>query len=155
MAAGVVFFIVFVGEPSFRTGDDKHIRATLRRQFWFIAWLSLAITLISGAAWLALTAASISGKSRAQVFSGGVLWAVLSQTNFGQDWMVRLVLALLLAGTFERWFLGRSTWRVSARTQTGRTIARNSPTPISQAIQQSVRRPDGNCPTTRPYRIRR
>jgi putative copper resistance protein D len=100
MAAGVVFFMVFVGEPSFRASDDKHARVALHRQLSFIVWLSLAVTVISGAAWLVLTAASVSGQPPVEVFSSGVVWTVLWQTNFGQDWIARLLLALLLAGTF-------------------------------------------------------
>jgi putative copper resistance protein D len=42
----------------------------------------------------------MSGQLPADVFSGGVVWTVLSQTQFGRDWIVRLVLACLLAGTF-------------------------------------------------------
>jgi putative copper resistance protein D len=109
MAAGIVFFIVFVGAPSFRAGDDKHACSALRRQLSLIALLSLTVTVISGAAWLVLTAASISDQPPTQVFSGGVAWTVLSQTSFGWDWMVRLLLACLLAVTFVPLLSGRDT----------------------------------------------
>jgi putative copper resistance protein D len=64
-----------------------------------IAWISLALAAFSGAAWLVLTAAAMSDLSAAQVFGDGVLWTVLSQTVFGRDWLIRLVLACALAAT--------------------------------------------------------
>jgi copper resistance protein D len=101
MAAGVVFFIVFVAAPACRAvGDDTRVRAALRPRLAFIAWFSLVLAVGSGAVWLVLTAASMSGEPPADVLSGGVLWTVLSQTNFGFDWTVRLLLACLLAATF-------------------------------------------------------
>ncbi len=101
MAAGVVFFIVFVAAPACRAArDDTHVRAALWPRLAFIAWFSLVLAVGSGAVWLVLTAASMSGELPADVLSGGVLWTVLSQTNFGFDWMTRLLLACLLAATF-------------------------------------------------------
>jgi copper resistance protein D len=104
MAAGVVFFIVFVAAPALRKTDDKpddkRVRAALLPQLAFIAWFSLVLAVGSGAVWLVLTAASMSGQPPADVLSGGVVWTVLSQTHFGWDWTARLILACLLAGTY-------------------------------------------------------
>jgi len=96
MAAGVVFFIVFVAEPTFR---DIRVRAALLPQLSFIAWFSLVLAAGSGAVWLVLTAASMSGQPPADVFAGGVLWTVVSQTDFGLAWTARLILACVFAGT--------------------------------------------------------
>ncbi len=97
MAAGVVFFIVMVAAPASREAKDTTLRAALWPRLAFIAWFSLVLAVGSGAVWLVLTAASMSGEPPAAVFSGGVLGTVLSQTHFGIDWLARLVLACLLA----------------------------------------------------------
>jgi putative copper resistance protein D len=98
VAAGVVFFVAFVAEAAFRNaGNDAIARALFARLRW-VAWLSLAFAVVSGAVWLVLTAASMSGQSVADVYSQDVLWTVLSQTDFGNDWLVRFVLACTLAG---------------------------------------------------------
>jgi len=57
------------------------------------------LRVISGAAWLVLTAAAMSDQSPPEVISDGVLWTVLTQTTFGRDWLIRLVLACGLAAT--------------------------------------------------------
>ena len=98
-AAGIVFFVAFVAEPSLRNiASDALLARTLFARLRWITWLSLAVALVSGAAWLVLTAASMSGQSVAEVYSQDVLWTVLSRTDFGNDWLVRFVLACALAG---------------------------------------------------------
>ena len=100
LAAGVVLFAIFVAAPAWRgAASDGAVAVNVRRRLASIAWISLALALISGAAWLVLTAAAMSGLPAAQVFSDGVLWTVLSQTVFGRDWLVRFVLACALAAT--------------------------------------------------------
>jgi putative copper resistance protein D len=101
LAAGVVFFIVFVAAPALRTApDDTRVCAALWPKLAFIAWFNLVLALGSGAVWLILTAASMSGEAPADVFSGGVLWTVLSQTHFGVAWTARFIFACILAVTF-------------------------------------------------------
>lgn len=103
-ATGVVFFIVCVAAPAFRLAhrlaDAKRVRLALFPQLAFIAWFSLVLAVGSGAVWLVLTAASMSGQPPADVLSGGILWTVLAQTQFGLDWTARVILACLLAATF-------------------------------------------------------
>jgi putative copper resistance protein D len=101
MTAGVVFFVAFIAEPAFRKalGETQLATAVFRWLRW-IAWISLVFATASGAAWLVLTAASMSGQSVADVYSHDVLWRVLAQTDFGNDWLVRFVLACMLAGIF-------------------------------------------------------
>jgi putative copper resistance protein D len=101
LTAGVAFFIVLIAEPAFRrTGSDTRLAVTVRSRLTWIAWIGVALTVISGAAWLLLTAASMSQQPLADVLSGGVLWTVVSETTFGNDWLLRVVLACLLAGLF-------------------------------------------------------
>jgi putative copper resistance protein D len=59
----------------------------------------LAVALLSGAAWFVLVSASISDQPFETVLSdASVLQAVLLDTDFGRDWLLRLPLIALLAG---------------------------------------------------------
>jgi copper resistance protein D len=107
--AGVVFFAVSIGEPAFRKAKHApRLTAVIRFRFACIAWIGLAVALLSGAAWLILTAAAMSGQPVAQTFSGGVLSVVLLQTEFGNDWLVRFALACCLAAIFFPLFSAQS-----------------------------------------------
>ncbi len=109
-AAGAVFFVVFIAEPAFRKAPDgARLIASLRSRLAWIAWISLGLAVLSGAAWLILTAASMSGRPVMDVYSQGVLWIVLSQTDFGNDWLARFVFAGLLAGAFVPLFPSTGT----------------------------------------------
>jgi putative copper resistance protein D len=101
MTAGVVFFIAAIAEPAFRDGkNDTRLALTVRVRLAWIAWISLILAVLSGTAWLVLTAQSMSGEALADVFSQGVLWTVLTQTTFGNYWLLRFVVACALAGVF-------------------------------------------------------
>jgi copper resistance protein D len=100
MAAGIAFFAVCIAEPAFRKSPSANLPATLRRRFAWVAWISLALCVLSGASWFALTAASMSGQPLTQIYAQEVLWTVASQTVFGNDWGARLVFACALAATF-------------------------------------------------------
>ncbi len=99
--AGVAWFFVLVAGPAFRTADMGMPRA-VRRQLAWIGFIGLLVTVLSGAAWLLLVAQSMSERPLADVLSEGIFWTVLSETTFGRDWLLRLVLACLLAGLFLR-----------------------------------------------------
>jgi copper resistance protein D len=102
LAAGVALFVVLVAEPAFRkAGDVTQAPTAIRRRLNWIALSSLALAVISGAAWFDLTAAAMSGQSVADVFCRGVWWTVLSRTTFGNDWLIRFTLVCLLAGLFD------------------------------------------------------
>jgi putative copper resistance protein D len=102
-ATGVAFFVVLIlGPAARRGGDESRVMKALRAPLAVIAWTGLAIALLSGVAWLVLTAASMSGQSVADALSPDVLWIVLSQTTFGNAWLLRFVLACGLAAAFVR-----------------------------------------------------
>lgn len=101
MAAGVVFFAVFIAEPALREAPaGARIAARLRSRLAWVGWITLSLALLSDAAWLVFTAASMSGQPVADVLSQGVVWTVLSQTDFGNDWLARFAMACILAGLF-------------------------------------------------------
>jgi copper resistance protein D len=99
---GVIFFVVFILEPAARSasgggGGDSPARKALRAPLSLIAWISLAFALLSGVTWLVLTAASMSGQTVADAAAPDVLWTVLSQTDFGNAWLIRFALACAIA----------------------------------------------------------
>ncbi len=101
--AGSVFFLAFVGEPAFRVADENGpIPALVRSHLKRIAWVSLAIVVASDVAWLILQAERMSELSLAAVFSEGIVWSVLWETDFGSGWMARLVFIALFAGLLFR-----------------------------------------------------
>ena len=123
MVAGGVFFMVAVAEPAFRLGASgtqvaAQVAATVRRRVARMVWIALALAVLSSAAWLVLIAAAMSGEPAAGVFTGGVLWTVLSQTDFGNDWLVRFVIACLLAGRFVAFFTAQRGQSLALKTVT-------------------------------------
>ncbi len=67
-------------------------RASLDR--WLIP-LAAVFALVSGVAWLGCEASALSGDSRG-AFDPAILRAVLTQTEFGRLWTVRLILAFAI-----------------------------------------------------------
>ncbi|HUZ30604.1 MAG TPA: copper homeostasis membrane protein CopD [Xanthobacteraceae bacterium] len=98
LVSGVVLFLIFVAEPAFRkSGGDTHLPTIVRRRLAYSAWIGLTFVLISGAAWLLIATARMNDIPFAEVFSNAAVWTVLTQTDFGYDWVTRLFLAILLA----------------------------------------------------------
>ena len=98
-ASGAVFFNVFIAQSVLRTPASAELRAAIGRRLAWIAWIGLVLTLVSGAAWFVLVAQSISDQPLETVLSeASVLQAVLLDTDFGRDWLLRLLLTALLAG---------------------------------------------------------
>jgi copper resistance protein D len=99
--AGAVLFIAFIGEPALRKAKDAtRVTAAVRARLAWIVWIGLVVSLLSGVAWLVLTAEAMSGQPLGSLASQGVLWTVLTQTEFGNDWLLRFVLACVLGGLF-------------------------------------------------------
>ena len=95
---GVLAFECLVAAPAFRgAGAGEAGTAALRRRFRSLAWASLVFALVSGAAWLVAVAATISGEPLAAVLSQGTLRVVLIDTRFGEDWLLRLACAVVIA----------------------------------------------------------
>ena len=99
--AGAVFFVAFIGGSAIRKAKNAaFLMAEVRTQCAWVAWIGLVVSLLSGVAWFVLTAASMSGQPLGNLASQGVLWTVLTQTEFGNDWLLRFVLACALGGLF-------------------------------------------------------
>jgi copper resistance protein D len=96
---GVALFNVFVAQTVLRRPASPELRASVVRRLAWIAWIGLAVALLSGAAWFVLVSASISDQPFETVLSdASVLQALLLDTDFGRDWLLRLPLIALLAG---------------------------------------------------------
>ena len=94
---GVFAFERLVLGPAFRQARVAPRSALgLRRQLGWLAWASLALGLVSGAAWLAAVAANMSGKPLGIPLCRVVVPVVLTRTQFGEDWLLRLAFAALV-----------------------------------------------------------
>jgi putative copper resistance protein D len=97
LVAGAVSFRVFIAAPAFGAVAGGRHTADGRIALTRMIWGALVVAVISGAAWLAFLAAEIGGLPMAEAWSQGLAWVVLTQTQFGDDWMLRLAIASLLA----------------------------------------------------------
>jgi len=104
MLSGVTFFVLFVAEPVWARafGGPEGAVTGLRRQFVRLGWIMLALSVASGFAWLALLASRLTGQPLQAAISGGGVWKVLTETRFGDDWLVRAVLAAFIAISIKR-----------------------------------------------------
>src|SRR6516165_5416192 len=94
---GVFAFERLVAGPAFRQFDIEPASETrLRRRLGWLAWANLALAVGSGAAWLVAVAAGMSGKPLGAALSQGAVWIVLTRTQFGEDWLLRFALVVLL-----------------------------------------------------------
>ncbi len=93
ITAGVLIFRVVVAEPA----PDSAVaaRVVVMAQIVRAAWFGLAITMASGAAWVLLQAAAMSGLSLREAVTGDILSTVLTETQFGTVSECRFALACL------------------------------------------------------------
>ena len=112
MLTGVFAFECLVSGPAFRqSGASVASAVGLRRRLGWLAWANLTLAIGSGAAWLVAVAAGMSGKPVGAALSQGAVSIVLTRTRFGEDWLLRFALAVLLGFCLLGW--GRRQWRVS------------------------------------------
>ena len=102
LVSGGMLFAVFIAEPVFRkAGGGGQLAAGIRLRLAWLAWIALAVVLLSGAAWLFYVAARMADLSLEETFTGPVVWTALTQTDFGHVWIVRMVLVELIAISFR------------------------------------------------------
>jgi copper resistance protein D len=98
IVAGVIFFDLFVVAPLRRTGSPSlKTRAAFQGARGTILWVGLALSIASALAWLCLVSMRIGHKDFADVLTDGTAWLVLTQTQFGLAWQMRLLLGVGLA----------------------------------------------------------
>jgi copper resistance protein D len=95
--AGIIFFDLFIASPLWRAVPPSRVaRKSFQSSTAKLLWLSLALSIASALAWLCLLSMRIGGKDFGDVVTDGTAWLVLSQTQFGFAWQVRLLLGGLL-----------------------------------------------------------
>ena len=81
--AGVVLFVVLLAEPAFRKADDRgEVSARVRPWLSAIEWVSLALVVVSGAAWLVIQSAQMGDVPWSEAVSEGLVQTVLLGTGF-------------------------------------------------------------------------
>jgi putative copper resistance protein D len=111
--SGLVTFHVFVGAPALSVGDTAAVR-TIAGRLARLAWGSLVLAVLTGVAALMVQAASMGERPLSALWSDDLVATVLLDTDFGHVWLVRLVLAALLAVALHPPFFGASpapAWR--------------------------------------------
>jgi putative copper resistance protein D len=105
MTAGALMFRAWVAAPALRA--TKQPATAIDGQIRRVAWIGLAVTLVSGALWLMLQSSSMSGESCRQALTSGAIITVLDETQFGLVSEIRLafsaVLAICLAHDRPKW----------------------------------------------------
>ena len=99
MVAGAIFFLAFVAAPALRPVLADPPVAILGKRLTATLWIALLVSALSGLMWLLLLSARIAGQPVTEALANGVVWTILRETRFGNDWIARLCLAFLLAGT--------------------------------------------------------
>jgi putative copper resistance protein D len=93
--AGVLMFRAFVAEPALRPSPDGY--SAVRLRLAELAWMALAIAVVTGLIWLVLQTMSIADLGWGDAVTSGAIWTVVNETQFGLVTEVRAVLAALLA----------------------------------------------------------
>jgi copper resistance protein D len=115
--AGAFAFGCLVAGPAFgRAATNPTAAVHLRRRFLGLGWTSLGLTLVSGIGWLFGVASAMSGEPLRTVWVQGVLVPVLTQTRFGEVWLLRFWLAVVVAVCLamqhreRNWASGLAAW---------------------------------------------
>jgi len=93
-----VFWCLIAWPAVHRTKASQAFQAQVDRRLFALAWASLIVALASGGAWLVIVASHMSGMPLNAVLQGSVVGIVLTQTRFGEAWMLRAALVVVLAG---------------------------------------------------------
>jgi len=112
ITAGTLVFRAVMAKPV--SGSGQAARNLLLRQTQLVAWIGLAITVLSGVIWLLFQAVSMSGLPLGEVMTSRVLSTVLNQTQFGLVSEIRVGLAMMLGACllFDR--IPRADWLAPA-----------------------------------------
>jgi putative copper resistance protein D len=98
IVAGIIFFDLFIASPVWQTKPSFHAtHAGFQSSTSKILWTALALSIASAPAWLVLLSMRIGHKDLNEAFADGIVWRVLSQTQFGLAWQLRLLFSVLLA----------------------------------------------------------
>lgn len=96
MLVGAVIFHNVISTVALARARNTPDQRAIARWTQATAWISLAVALVSGAAWVVVLAARISGDTTSDTLSDAPP-TLLTQTQFGRATLVRLAIAVLLA----------------------------------------------------------
>lgn len=108
ITTGTLMFQAVVAEPALHSAEA--LVTAVRTQIRRIAWIGLAITAASGAIWMLLEAAAMSGLPFNEAITASVLSTVVNQTQFGLVLEIRFVLAIILAACLAYHRLALARW---------------------------------------------
>jgi putative copper resistance protein D len=98
IVAGILFFDLLIASPLRSTMPSSGAaQKCFQSASGKILWFSLAISIASALAWLCLLSMRITEKDLGDVITDGTVWLVLTRTQFGFAWQIRLLLAGALA----------------------------------------------------------
>jgi len=98
VGGGAFAFLFFAARVASHAEEVQAARAEVERSLRRLIGWSLVVALLSWLAWLGLVSANMSGRPLSQALATEIVSTVLTRTTFGQVWLVRLVLMVLLAG---------------------------------------------------------
>src|SRR5258708_18840382 len=97
MLAGAVLFFALVAEPAFSNAcKGARLPAVVGFPLRWLAWISLALVVVSGLAWLIVLAQHLSDGTVTAVLRDGIVWIVLTKTGFGATWAARVALVVVI-----------------------------------------------------------
>ena len=105
---GTLVFQALVAEPALHSGEA--VATAVQRQILRVAWIGLGVTAASGAIWILLEAAAMSGLPFSAAITGDVLPTVVNETQFGLVFEIRIGLAILLAACLACHRLPPARW---------------------------------------------
>lgn len=88
---GIFCFMPMIATPAYARSGAAMPQA-LHRKFRVGAWISLALALLAAVPWLVLVAQGMSGVPLPDVFAQGAVATVLADTQFGDVWILRMIL---------------------------------------------------------------
>ena len=99
--SGVLFFCIFIADPAVGLAARHDVAREVTDSFYSrlrrVFWISLALALISGFVWFSFVVAEIGDRPARAILTDDLAWTVLSDTQFGRIWALRLMIGALLA----------------------------------------------------------
>lgn len=100
LLAGGFIFLLVVARPAFQVakGEGPSAFGRFDARVLHIAWWSLLVLFITGLLGLGVQLATVTGLPWWQALTPDSLWSLLSGTQYGRVWIIRLSLMTLLGG---------------------------------------------------------
>jgi len=107
LLAGGFIFLLVVARPAFQIAMGEGLSAFghFDARVLHLAWWSLLMLIITGLLGLGVQLATVTGLPWWQALTPDSLWSLLSGTQYGRVWIIRLSLMMLLGGVL--WLHGQ------------------------------------------------